>query len=150
MSRLRAMMRCLMSMVSVGSGSRIALVLIAFGLAGCSRGAESKPASQPAEAAAPAHPGGIDLAGMDRSVAPGDDFFAYANGTWAKTAEIPPDRSSYGVWAAMADRAQQRTRELLEGLAKPASNQTPDERKVAEYFTSYMDEATIESKGLMP
>ena len=37
------------------------------------------------------------MAGMDRSVAPGDDFFAYANGTWAKTAEIPPDRSTWGV-----------------------------------------------------
>ena len=39
---------------------------------------------------------GLDLAGIDPSVAPGDDFFAYANGTWLKTTEIPPDRASYG------------------------------------------------------
>ena len=32
---------------------------------------------------------GVDLAGIDRSVAPGDDFFRYANGTWLKTTEIP-------------------------------------------------------------
>ena len=25
---------------------------------------------------------GFDVAGMDRSVAPGDDFFDFANGTW--------------------------------------------------------------------
>ena len=37
--------------------------------------------------------GGLDLAGMDRSVQPGDDFFAYANGTWLKQTEIPADRS---------------------------------------------------------
>ena len=39
---------------------------------------------------------GLDLAGIDRSVAPGDDFFRYANGTWLKTTEIPADRASYG------------------------------------------------------
>src|SRR5690606_36890340 len=32
---------------------------------------------------------GFDMAGMDRSVKPGDDFYAYANGTWAKTTAIP-------------------------------------------------------------
>ena len=49
-----------------------------------------------AAAAVPASRG-IDLAGIDRSVAPGDDFFAYANGTWLKTTEIPADRSAWGI-----------------------------------------------------
>lgn len=35
---------------------------------------------------------GIDTAGMDRSVKPGDDFFGFVNGTWAKTTPIPADR----------------------------------------------------------
>ena len=26
----------------------------------------------------------LDLAGMDKTVDPGDDFFAYANGAWVK------------------------------------------------------------------
>ncbi|MEO8926968.1 MAG: hypothetical protein ABI306_07370, partial [Caulobacteraceae bacterium] len=42
---------------------------------------------------------GVDRAGMDAAVAPGDDFFAYANGTWVKTTEIPPDRARWGVGA---------------------------------------------------
>ena len=36
---------------------------------------------------------GIDLAAMDKSVKPGDDFFLYANGSWFKNTEIPADRS---------------------------------------------------------
>src|SRR5512140_1495084 len=36
---------------------------------------------------------GIDTAGMDTAVAPGQDFFAYANGGWIKATPIPPDRS---------------------------------------------------------
>ncbi|HWX81884.1 MAG TPA: hypothetical protein VNZ02_17410, partial [Steroidobacteraceae bacterium] len=46
----------------------------------------------------PAFPPGIDVAGMDRSVAPGASFFAYANGTWLRSNEIPADLSSYGSW----------------------------------------------------
>ena len=34
---------------------------------------------------------GVDYATMDRTVKPGDDFFAYAEGTWLKTAPIAPD-----------------------------------------------------------
>jgi hypothetical protein len=40
---------------------------------------------------------GIDLDGMDRSILPGNDFFAYANGTWLKNTSIPDDLDSYGV-----------------------------------------------------
>src|SRR5215831_6901005 len=144
------MMRYSMAMVPAGSVSRVALLAIVGCMAACSRAPAVKPEATTAAPAKPAQAGGIDLAGMDRSVVPGDDFFAYANGTWVKTTEIPADRSSYGVWAMLADRAQQRTRELLEALAKASSNQTDDQRKIADYFTSYMDEATIESKGLTP
>ena len=45
---------------------------------------------------------GIDTAGMDTSVKPGDDFFAYVNGNWAKNTQIPADRSSFGAFASSA------------------------------------------------
>src|SRR5215471_13400692 len=38
----------------------------------------------------------VDVAGMDKSVAPGDDFNAYANGGWIKATPIPNDKASYG------------------------------------------------------
>ena len=66
-------------------------------------------------AAAPPSPNpGIDIAGMDKSVAPGDDFFAHANGTWFKTTEIPPDKPSYGAGWVVFDLTTQRTAELIE------------------------------------
>ncbi|MGI9203579.1 MAG: peptidase M13, partial [Woeseiaceae bacterium] len=36
---------------------------------------------------------GLNLDAMDTSVRPGDDFFAYMNGTWLKETEIPADKS---------------------------------------------------------
>ena len=35
---------------------------------------------------------GYDATSMDRSVRPGDDFFAFVNGNWDKRTQIAPDR----------------------------------------------------------
>ncbi len=94
--------------------------------------------------------GGVDLAGMDKSVKPGDDFFRYANGAWLKTAEIPQDRSSYGLDAKLAEEANLRTRSLLEDASKGSAPAGSDERKIGDYYAAYMDEAAIEAKGLEP
>jgi putative endopeptidase len=99
-------------------------------------------------AAAAAHD--IDIAGMDRSVRPGDDFFAYANGAWLRKAEIPPDRGSTGVWAELAERAAADTRVLLERAAASAAGAGSGERKAGDFFASYMDETAIEARGLTP
>ena len=40
---------------------------------------------------------GFDAAGMDTSVVPGDNFYQYANGIWAKNTPIPADKSNYGM-----------------------------------------------------
>jgi hypothetical protein len=92
--------------------------------------------------------GGIDLSGMDRSIKPGDDFFGYANGTWFKTTQIPPDRSNYGLDARLADETNLRTRGLLEEAAKSAAPAGSDERMVGDYYAAYMNEAAIEARGI--
>jgi putative endopeptidase len=93
-------------------------------------------------------PSSLDVAGMDKSVHPGDDFFAYANGGWMKMAKIPEDRSSYGVFDILAEEASQRTADLIREASKSAGD--PDARKVGDYYDAYMDEAAIEKLGLTP
>ena len=39
---------------------------------------------------------GFDIAGMDRSARPGDDFYKFASGTWDANTAIPRDRTRYG------------------------------------------------------
>ncbi len=93
---------------------------------------------------------GLDLAAIDRSVHPGDDFYKFANGTWLATTEIPPDRSTWGPTENMAEVAAERTRALLEaaGTASPAPGTM--QQQAADYYASYMDDAGIEAKGLAP
>ena len=93
---------------------------------------------------------GIDLAGIDHSVAPGDDFYKYANGAWIKTAVIPPDRATDGPGAVLTDKTRERVRGLIENAAKAKPTQGSDAQKVGDYYASYLDEAGIEAKGLAP
>jgi predicted metalloendopeptidase len=92
---------------------------------------------------------GLDFAGMDLGVAPGDDFFRYANGRWLATTEIPPDRSSWGISGKMAELTLQRTADLIRAADASAAPGT-ESRRVGDYYASYMDAARIERLGLRP
>src|SRR5690606_27469267 len=93
---------------------------------------------------------GIDTAGMDTSVSPGEDFFAYANGTWAKNTPIPADQSSYGSFRVLRDLSEARVHQLVEGypLADPATG--GDAAKIAAVYRGFMDEAAIEQLDAAP
>ncbi len=94
-------------------------------------------------------PRGLDFAGIDRSVAPGDDFFRYANGNWLAKTEIPPDRSSWGSGAELTELTLERTNELIRAADASAAAGT-DPRRIADYYASYMDASHIERLGLAP
>ncbi|MDE0877524.1 MAG: M13 family peptidase [Sphingomonas bacterium] len=84
---------------------------------------------------------GFDIAGMDRSIAPGDDFYGFANGIWAKDTAIPADKSSYGAFDVLADLSRERTRTILEN----AKGMT-----IGTAYTTFLDTAAIDAKGLAP
>ena len=94
---------------------------------------------------------GIDLAGMDTSIKPGDDFFGYVNGKWAATTQIPADRTSYGAFPMLSELSETRVHAILDSWAadknlKPGS----DEAKVATIYRTFLDEATVEKLDAKP
>lgn len=91
---------------------------------------------------------GIDMTAMDRSIHPGDDFYGYANGTWLKHTQIPPDQSRWGGFGILNEQVQNRTRILIEDAAKTPSNS--EAAKVGDFYASYMDRAAIEAKSIAP
>ncbi|HEY4222934.1 MAG TPA: M13 family metallopeptidase N-terminal domain-containing protein, partial [Myxococcota bacterium] len=91
----------------------------------------------------------IDVAGMDKSVSPGDDLFVYGNGAWLKATDIPPDRSSFGTDAILADDARTRTQDLIKNAAA-STNASGDALKIATYYATFMDDARIEALGMAP
>src|SRR3546814_1883860 len=72
-----------------------ALGVILLGTAPASAQEAADPAAAAAAAGKPAIGAyGFDAKGMDRTVLPGNDFYAYANGAWAKATAIPADKRS--------------------------------------------------------
>jgi putative endopeptidase len=93
---------------------------------------------------------GIVPASMDRSVAPGDDFYMFANGTWQRTTEIPADRSRIGGFQIADLERERQTRELLDAILKANPAADTNEGKVASYYRAYLDTAAIDRAGLAP
>jgi len=127
---------------------RIRFSVVAGLLIGASLSAGQPAVPAPAKAAVPAS--GLDLAGMDRGVKPGDDFEAYANGDWRKTAVIPADRASTGIFLQVFNKAEARTADIIRGAGEGSPKAGSEARKVADYYAAYMDEAAIERRGLAP
>jgi putative endopeptidase len=93
---------------------------------------------------------GIDPASMDQSVKPGDDFYAYANGTWMKTAEIPADRSSIGGFYIADQQTERQLIELVGGIVNSRAPADSDEGRIRDFYKAFLDTAAIERAGLQP
>jgi putative endopeptidase len=91
---------------------------------------------------------GAQESGVDSSIRPGDDFFAYANGEWLKATELPAGTPRVGARSEIAAVTRQRVAQLLaDAGAAPAGSGA---RKLADFYAAYVNEAAIEAKGLLP
>ncbi|HEY4264051.1 MAG TPA: M13 family metallopeptidase [Micropepsaceae bacterium] len=93
---------------------------------------------------------GVDLSGMDKTVAPGDDFFRYVNGAWYDKAVIPSDRTSTGAFVDLDVESEDRVRGIMGDLETRKDRLTPAEKRVRDLYHSYVDTARVERFGLKP
>ena len=87
---------------------------------------------------------------MDPSVKPGEDFYRYANGAWLARSVIPAGQQSYDTRAMLKEKTSQQVRDLIQDAAATHSAKGSLAQKVGDYYASFMDEASIEAKGLTP
>ncbi len=126
-------------------------------LAACSSPAPKQPAA-PEPAPAPADvphmekaaakmslsQAGIVPTWIDKGADPCQDFFAYACGGFTKTAQIPPDRSSWGAIQIVTKDNEEFLKKVLEDLsAKPGD-------RLGDFYAACMDEPGIEKAGITP
>ena len=89
---------------------------------------------------------GLDLAGRDLSVKPGDDFNRYANGLYLDHLKIPPDRAGWGVNFILSELSENQVHAILEEGKAP----TADAAKAETFYRAYMDEARVNALGARP
>jgi predicted metalloendopeptidase len=94
---------------------------------------------------------GIDTQYIDPSVRVQDDFFAYLNGKWLKTTDIPADRASWGAFMKLREDTQPQLLGIIEADQKdPHKKAGTDAQKIADLYASFMDEKKLETLGYKP
>ena len=77
---------------------------------------------------------------MDRSVAPGVDFFHFAAGHWLANNPVPPDKSRWGAFTQLQELNWHHLREILQSCAaEKAAARDSAPCKVGDFFASAMD-----------
>ncbi len=113
-------------------------------------GCGKTPDVPPAPSAAPPLVSGIDIQYFDPSVRPQEDFYKHINGKWLADTEIPPDKGSYGTFMKLRDDSEAKLHAIIEDLQKSVDPGDPDQQKIADLYSSFMDEPTLESLGIKP
>jgi putative endopeptidase len=92
------------------------------------------------DAAPPPQSSGIDASAMDTKVRPQDDLFRYVNGTWLANTPFPAEYASAGIGIMLHEKAQADVQAIL----------LEDRGKLGAMYASFMDEKTVESRGVEP
>ena len=96
-------------------------------------------------------PNAIDLADLDTTVAPGEDFYQYANGGWIKRTEIPSDRVRYGAFDILQEQTEEKVKDILfRAWERKGDTTNQDWLKIGDFYASGMDTVAIEAAGLTP
>jgi putative endopeptidase len=94
---------------------------------------------------------GFDLANLDRSVSPCDNFFKFANGGWIEAHPIPPAYPRWGTFDQLRDNNEEILHQILEEAAKDKTAASGSNlQKIGDFYASCMDETGIEAAGAKP
>ncbi len=97
------------------------------------------------------NPPAFDVQNMDKSVKPSEDFYTYANGTWLKKNPIPAEESRWGSFNILLERNNAAMKIAAEDAAKKTDSAAdPAVQKVGDYYTSGMDEKSINEAKAKP
>src|SRR5215203_603186 len=93
---------------------------------------------------------GFNMADLDPSVKPGDDFNAYVNGKWLAATPIPAKYPEYGVSRNLDIRSEEAVREIIADSARANGEPGTIQQKIADAYRSFLDADSIDKAGLAP
>ncbi len=118
------------------------LLLVALSLANAQT---STPPSS--EAALPYSPS-LDVSSMDKSVDPCVDLYRYSCGGWQTKNPIPPDQTSWSVYAKLYQDNLIFLHGMLEQAVQRDEQRNAVTQQIGDFYAACMDEAAVEKRGL--
>lgn len=105
---------------------------------------------KPVETVTPASDIGLNLADMDQSVRPQDDFYNYVNGSWMKTAVIPSDKTSWGSFNKLRDDTDNNSMTILNSLLSEKFASNSEGQKIQDLYATYINLEKRNKDGIAP
>ncbi len=93
---------------------------------------------------------GVNLANLDRTCKPCDDFYQFANGGWIKAHPLPAAYPSYGAFTVLAESNRNVLHTILDAASAHPGAVGSNGQKIGDFYASCMNEAAINKAGITP
>ena len=112
--------------------------------AGCGQKPAQTEAPKPERTIVPA----IELANMDASIDPAEDFFRYVNNNWIKNNPIPDEYSTYGAFTEIDRHNELLIQDIINEVAQDTNaTQGSVAQKIRDFYNAGMDTVAINGRG---
>ena len=87
---------------------------------------------------------GIDLANLDTTASPNDDFYQFACGGWMKNNPLKPEYSRFGSFDVLGENNQLQLKEIITETAAQKNENGTVAQKIGDLYNMVMDSVTID------
>ena len=92
----------------------------------------------------------LDMASLDPSTSPKEDFYQYSTGGWQKNNPLRPEFSRYGSFDALREQAQENLNALFESMTTTEAAMGTVEQKISDLYKMALDSTTRNELGAKP
>lgn len=93
---------------------------------------------------------GIDLAGIDSSINPADDFYKFVNGKWFANNTIPASEATWSNFNVIENNNKTNLRILFEELASKTHTANTPSQQIGDLYYTAMDSVKLNTDGIKP
>lgn len=109
-------------------------------------GNEEAKVEQPVKEVIPA----FDLANIDSSAMPCENFYQYAIGNWQKNNPVPETEGRWGSFNILGEDNKKKLRTIVEDAAKAKGEKGTPLQQVGDFYTSALDSTHVDELGMKP
>lgn len=92
----------------------------------------------------------IDLANLDKTAKPGNDFYQFATGGWNKSHPLTDEYARYGQFDALAENNREQLKELVLEQAAKENEEGSNAQKIGDLYNLAMDSTRRNELGCSP